>query len=348
MALNLVTFCLVLLAIWQKNVSKFLTVTVLFLLVLQILVSGQINGSTVRAELVASQGDSVETDMRGFIKTYQLMKTGENFYDAFQKGMTAAMHVSFAVDIGGWREPFVFYLWTLLPGNGVAIYYLFELLTAGTLVAAYFIARKFLPARFALLSPFILFPYFHYPLSDLTLLQVEWWGMFFLVLGLGFYFYQRMFAAGIFFALALLTRELYLIPIAGLILLKPKAKLIAPLVVPLAFYFLIHLPNIFARGAVISRGFGARKDLAAINFPLAFSSWNYLLGIYRPFLILTIVSMMRGWRNFVILASWIPFFLITVFMATNGVIDQWHDYWGIYFMPLLLVSAPILILPPGK
>lgn len=367
-ALNLLTFAFVNLTIWKKRTTKIFVAMTLALLVLQVFVSGQIGGSAIRQELVKPRGESVETDMRGFVKTYQLMKAGESFYDALQKGMTAAMHTPFVVDIGGWREPFIFYFWTLLPGSAESTYYSFEIFVSATLLAVYLVSRKLLTRNLAILSPFVLLPYFHYPLVDLTFLQVEWWGLFFFIFGLTSFLYRRILLAGVFLALALTTRELFIVPVTLVVLVCLKTyrpietlKLTFPILFALSFYFGIHLPNIFSRGAVISRGELGRitaERLSFANYPLAFSSWSYLLGIYRPFLVLALFSvvgmfhkMVKGHfrlNHLIILTSWIPFLTFTVFMAANGVIDRWHDYWGIYFVPLLLVSAPILILPPGR
>ncbi|MBI4099487.1 hypothetical protein HY440_00615 [Candidatus Microgenomates bacterium] len=336
--------------VWKKLGEK-LAIFVLCLLALQVLIAGFLEGGQIVHQLSTPLGASYTTDMRAFLKTYQLMKQGENFYPAFATGMAGLSNGVFHPDINGWRQPLIFYLWKILPGNGTSIYFLWEGMIILSLTAAFLVAKKFLPTRLAILSPLILWPYFHFSLVDLTLLQPEWWATSFFLFGLTAYLYQKFILAGILFATTLATRELFIFPIILLLIInrKPLVKLALPLTFFAIYYSLYHLPKIFTFGTELVRS-SRHGGPYVLHYLLAYSSWSYWLGIFRPFLVvlgLVAVSLMRK-RPLVLLISFLPLLLVAFSLAALGVIDETRDYWGIYFMPLLLVSTPALILPPEE
>lgn len=345
--LNVVAFALVILGIWKKNQAKLTVPLVLGLLIAQLVVAGQLEGNSIKQQLATPLFSGYTTDMRGFLKTYQLMKSGENFYSAFVSGMAGLRDGVFRPDINAWRQPLIFYLWKILPGNGSSIYYAWEIVIIFDLLAAYGIARKFLPERLTILSPFILFPYFHFSLVDFTLLQPEWWAMSFLLFGVTSIVYRRHFLASIFLALSLATREPFIIPVLGILFVNRKniRQMAIPLLVFGGYYFFFHLPNVFKYPTEIVRS-NRHGGVYVLHSLFAYGSWSYLLGVFRPFLILLILGFRR--RNFLFMTTYLPFLIFAAILAASGGIDETRDYWGIYFVPFLLVSAPILILPPGE
>lgn len=286
------------------------------------------------------------------------MKAGVNFYDAFPRGMSGWIGENFRTDLAGWREPLSFWLWTLLPGSGESIYYLGLAMILSALLAGYAIARKFLSAEKSLIVPYLLLPYFFLPLSDLTLLQVEWWGLWFFVIGLAFYFHNRPWIAGTLFALSLASREIFLIPILALtacsVILK-RTKKYLPVFVPLtifaAYFLFAYLPQLSPHQTSLLRSF-SMGDWRVLNVTFAYSSWNYRLGTWRPFVALFVVTtaslfirfLRRKWYPALLLAAvYLPMFVFTLLVALGGGLTVWHDYWGIYFVPLLIIVSPIVL-----
>lgn len=283
------------------------------------------------------------TDMRGFLKTYQLMKLGQNFYPAFYQGMAGLRSGNFHPDINAWRQPFIFYLWKALPGDGKSIYFLWQAFLIAILISSYLITRN-------LLSPLLLWPYLHYSLVDLTILQPEWWGMAFLVFGLAALIRNKYFLSGILFALSVACREPFMIPVLGFIIYKRKACLTIPLVFLAFYYFFYHLPHIMSFGTEWFRNY-TNGNWRTLHSIFAYASWEYPFGVYRPFVIiffLAIISFLFQRKKILLLLSFFPFFIFAATMATLGKIDATRDYWSIYFIPLLLIVSPVLILPSEK
>ncbi|MEK7127717.1 MAG: hypothetical protein AAB838_03280 [Patescibacteria group bacterium] len=306
---------------------------VLVLIIAQIFIS---TDAKIVAQLNQPLGKEYTTDMRAFLKTTQLMKEGKNFYPAFYEGMAGLRSGNFHPDINAWRQPFIFYLWKILP-----IYPLWQLLLVAIIICAYLITKN-------ILSPLILWPYLHYSLVDLTILQPEWWGMAFLVFGLCAKTYKKHYLSGLFFLLALMCRELFIIPIFFITL--PKFKIYFKFYILFFIYYIFHLANIFNFQTEWFRNY-SNGDWRTLHSIFAYSSWNYFFGVYRPFVILFIFTLFFSFikrKNLFLLATFLPFFIFTVVMATFGKIDATRDYWSIYFIPLLLISAPALISPPGK
>lgn len=285
------------------STKKIFVTAVLSTLIIGLFATGLVEGQKIIAEVSHEPGVEYTTDMRAFLKTYYLMKKGENYYPAFVKGVSGAEGTGYELDIGGWRETFIFYFWKTLAPNGGYIYLLAVCCFSLNLLAAYTIARQFLPDKIALFSPFLLYPYFHFPLIDLTYMQVEWWAMSFFIWGLAFYFSTKKNYSGIFFALSLATRELFVFSIASFLVIKLTRKhfrsfffVILPLLCFFVFYVIIYLPNLLPYKTVFLRIAG-HSNWHMVNKALAYSSWSYYLGIFRPFLyIITTTTCLAIWR----------------------------------------------------
>jgi xanthosine utilization system XapX-like protein len=178
---------------------------------------------------------------------------------------------------------------------------------------------------------------------------------------------------GIFFVLTLAVRELFAIPIICLVLIdvlqkkwKKVMKLVSPTLLGFFPYFIFyHVKNIlrFEEWEVLfanSRRTGYVGSWSLVRTTLAYNSWSYILGQMRPFLFLLIIntgiiiflilknltsSRLRVarkniWRNVRWLSLYFVFFLISFKI---GIMDVWHDYWGIYYVPLMLALTPIIL-----
>lgn len=341
-----------------NRLKKRVVAVVLIILVGGLYFSAMAEGKQVLAELTHDPGTEYTTDMRGFLKTYYLMRSGGDFYSSFNEGMKIAFHGDdFAVDIAGWRQPFIFDLWERVPGNGSQIYWLGITLLSGALVASYFMAKKFLPPSLALVAPIFLWPYFHYPLVDLSILQPEWWGMGFFLIGLTWLFYRHNFLAAGFFLMAMLTRMVYFLPvglICLIILLAKRGKqfrwLGAALVIFLFHYLVIYLPQVFKFHLVLFSG-SISGNIIAFRSALAFSSWNYVFGPFQLLLVLSFLTfpgLLAGLKQkshqletLILLTIEAAIIGGILLAAYTGRMSKWNDYWGIYFIPLIIISFPI-------
>lgn len=322
------------------------------------LVSSWINSSELREYLSREPvSETYRTDMDDFLKTYYLMEKGNDYYSSFKTAVELnAFRSEVSANLWSWRLPTIFYIWKILPGqSGIAIYFLFLLVSSACLFLSYEIVAPMLGARFALLSPYLLFPYLHFASRDSTLLQTEWWGMFLFLCGVYFVVKQKLKQATVLFVLAVVIRELFVIPltIALVVLLLKKNKHWWIFFIPIATFFISMLFHgqlvsqhvIFTQKFLAPR-FSGNKDILFSAF--SFGSWEYVFFKLRIFIIFYIVGlvglmqMMQKEKNnvtFQILFSCFVFPLTFLFIGTS----IYNDYWGILFMPFVLISVPFIL-----
>ena len=353
----------------QKN----LIFLVLGLLVFGIFITIFSDGRNLKNYLNEIPQEHYQTDMASYLKTYYLLKENKPFYPSFADPIKDRLEGHYPGEIWGWKQPFLFYLWRIVPGRGSSILYLLGVFFALDLIAAYFIAKKFIPGWQALLSPFLLYPYFHYPLVSDTALQVEWWAVSFFIWGLTAYLYDKKLLAGILFAICLAVRELFAIPILFLLLiniLKKDYKGFIKLALPTAvvfipYYIFFHTANVlnFESSNSITQSLlrtNAASGWHLVRTTLAFGSWSYALYLIRPFILMLLFTTVFLFfaiiktknknkikqKYIALLASFLPFFLISLKLP---MLDAWHDYWGIYYIPLLLIATPIVfVISPSR
>lgn len=349
---------------WSKQAY---TRIVLGSLYLGLAVVAFFDGARLRSQLAQPTTPPFMTDMFVYLTTIRDYKITGDYYQAFAHSLQEFSPNygtgKLAGEIWGWKQPLIFTVWKILPGNATTIQWLGVIVFSLALLLSYKIARVFLPIPQALIAPFLIWPYLHYPLTEMTLLQVEWWGLAVFVFGLMGYLAKRFWWAGIAFALSLAIRELFAIPILGLVVLllfqrRLKAALILSLPTALFFlpyYFFYHLSNVFNYEAFdlfspASLRQGVQNGWQFVQTTLAYGSWNYALWMVRPFLLLLaantlgiglilIARWQQRWQLTSLLVSFLLFFLLSFKL---GIMDVWHDYWGIYYIPLLLISTPIV------
>jgi hypothetical protein len=290
-------------------------------------------------------------DERTYLKIFYLMKKGLNYYQANYLAFQANLETEATVwtkDVWGWRLPFVFYFWKTLAKNGGEIMLLFCLFSLIFLFCAYLLAKKFVPKKLALFAPGILFPYFLNALISGSFLFISWWALFFFTFGLTFFFYRRHRWATIFFTLAVISRELFLIPLGSMFLIaliykKNKSVFSLPLIIFL-FVIAFHYHQV-SQFVSLENPWGIQKRFMLFNkglllSSLAFSTNNYLFVSLRPSLIWIIFSLLglgylvfktnRQNNALIALSSFLPFFLSLPFIGQT----VWQDYWGIIYVPL--------------
>lgn len=346
-----------------KN-TKSLVIISLSTMVLNLFIFAFFDGVQLRGYLNNRPGPPFGTDMASYLSTYYQLKEDNSFYQSFAFDIKNRLDNNYPGELWGWKQPITFYLWRIVPGRGGSIQLLATVFFSINLISFYLIGKKFLKSNLALLCPFLVLPYFHYPLTEQTLIQVEWWALSLFLTGAVFYLYNRRLLSGIFFALALASRELFAIPIVFLFIAElfkkdkkwPQNAAVLALPTLLLFfpyYILIHLNNVlrFEKLDTIlenSQRAQYQSSWALVRTTLAYNAWSYLLGQLRPFLLLLIFNSLAllgklFWEKkklltFALLSLFLPFFLASFKI---GIIDAWHDYWGIYYIPLMMGVTPI-------
>lgn len=339
--------------VFFKQFSNF----AIFVLIGAFLISSWATSDDLRAMLSRNLPlYTYNSDPGVFLKTYQLMEGKVNYYDAFLTSVegTFERHVSPA-DIWAWRLPTIFIIWKLLPGtSAISVYFLYLLLASSALFCAAKIGEKYLGKGLGIISVYLVFPYLHFGARDQMILVTEWWGVLFFVFALYFLVYKKDFWAIIFLTLAVLVRELFLIPAALIFvycLIWDRKKVMIFLIPILAFLllFLFHLTMVDYYIDAWSTLFlprTVRFGSLLIMQTLAFGSWEYLLFKFRPFWILLALAVMGAFYSIkkidknmgiLLLFSFVAFPIS--FLKIGGV--PFNDYWGIEYMPQVLILAPI-------
>ncbi|MBI3559327.1 hypothetical protein HY085_02930 [Candidatus Gottesmanbacteria bacterium] len=307
--------------------------------------------------------ETYTTDMKAYLRTYFLVKRGQPYYAALAESVVGdATRDNLPEEIWGWKLPFIFYFWSLLPGPpGASVYFGYLVLLCLTLVASYKLASRLI-GRWAILSVYLLLPYFFLPLTEITLFQVEWWALSFFILGLAFLIYQKKLSAMVFFLFCIFTRELFLVHLTMLTLVYLLFRryrdlwiFVIPVIVLIIFYIFYHLPNVYQfesfEPVVSWWRSNIHRGWYLIRPTLSYSSWNYFfyfLHPFRIFLLFAIIGLaykLSLAKNKLIpslsLFSFLPFF---VFIFFFGIQTKWQDYWGVYYIPLSLIFAPAVLL----
>lgn len=340
-------------AIWQKLEQK--KHWLVFPLIIIFVTTAWINSSQLRKTIAYEpEKETYRTDMDDFLKTYYLMEKGNNYYVSFATAVEQnafKSHVS--NNLWSWRLPTVFYLWKWLPGtNSYFIWCFFVLLASSTLWLSYEIGLLLFQKnnkRLALLMPFIIFPYFHFAVRDMTFLQTEWWGIPFIFAGIYFWLRKNNEASAISFFGAVIIRELFILPLLVLfirnLLFDRKRWWVVAL--PIAGFILFELlhAQVVSQHIELVSGFLTPRlagGMSLVRVTFAFASWEYMFYRFKLFLLLFGL----GW--FVIFITrhkrflFIPFYFLPFMFLFLGT-SIYNDYWGIFYMPFVLVSLPVLL-----
>ncbi len=243
------------------------------------------------------------TDMAAYLNTYISLENNQNYYQAFAHDIKLRLNGNSPEELWGWKQPLIFYLWSALTSQAKGVLFLVAGFFSLNLICIHFFAKKYLKPELALLSAFLILPYFHYPLTEMTLFQVEWWALSVFIWGLAAYTYNKKLLAGILFALTLGIRELFVIPIISLFLIKLLKKKFRSLIILslptilifIPYYLLIHVRNVlnFEDKTTLIASLLRHQAASGWQFvrpTLAYGSWSYALGELRIFLILLIIN----------------------------------------------------------
>lgn len=306
--------------------------------------------------------NTYRSDEMVFLRTYYLMKENNDFYQSFYKASNERFpKLVLTPDVFTWRFPTVFYLWRLTAPSGFFILVLYWIIVAIFLFSSYLLVKKISDFKSAILSVILVLPYlagnFVYKTSFLF---IEWWASFFLISGLTLFLYKKVKLAWIFFGLALFSRELIIIPIIILFIYSLAQKMhrlfFASLISFFIIFYFIHSQLIFAHlhnsnfhnFFIFSRihyfdklSFQAMIAFSMQLYPLIKFKINYVFVLLFFIGFLLLLKSKKATRD-----DYYVYLVPSSFVAILPLIttSYYNDYWGILFMPLLIMLiAPIYL-----
>jgi hypothetical protein len=350
----------------RKKIKKFKKMSwiILFLIIVSFLAISLYESAEWRGDyLKEPKAEKYSSDRGLYLKTFYYQKKGWNYYPAFTKSyFEDARSISLPPDLWGFRLPTTFFIWQLLP-NAYWIYYLFLLNCCVILALSYLVAQKFSSNK-AIIAPFLIMPYLLYgsTTGDMEFLQMGWWGILPMIIFCYAVLNKQTKLRFVSALWAMMTRTLYLIPLAvvGILsILFRRPKMMRPLVAA-AFIFLIfflfhsyfvfqmipyNLENIFTGRTHHGHG------LEMIRQVLVFGTWRYLFAPYRLFTIYLFIDLFgkaflffknKMLRFKLIFLTCLYFPTLIAFLKIGHCC--WSDYWGVVVGPLLVFNTAITLI----
>ncbi len=299
------------------------------------------------------------SDEMAFLKTFYLMEKGQDYYSAYK---TARENYSIgnliSSDVSTWRMPTVFFLWHIFANSGLGIFRLFVFFLSIFLVCVYLIFKKTYSGKLAILSILILLPYLYDTFSyNTSFLFTEWWSLFFFFFALTSLIYKLNWLAIFLFTLALITREIFIIPMCAFLIIQSIQKkemrtFLFPILLFLPIYALhwFNVSMIMANNnthkiQLISRIH--KYDLLNLQNMVAFLMRRYvLLGLKTHYLVLFLGIVSITLNGLFFKRKDLIYFFTTVaaFLIVLPIISvKENDYWGLLFVPLILMFVPLII-----
>lgn len=328
--------------------------------VLTFIVTSVINGGDVRK--LISQEPEARTyfnDQLSFLRVAYLVESGEDHYSAQNRAFTEdGRSLSIPKEIWGWRLPTYSYVWAWLPGKaGLSTYWLFIALSVVFLIVTYKLSKLFLDANFAVLSSYLILPYFHFPARDVAFLEMEWWGLIFFTMGLYFILKKDYLWSTLLFTIALLFRELFAIPIITILLLMLLFKIsrgVLSAMISLSIFIAFWCIHYYFVGKYIGWGIESLKPRYHpwgwffLLQTLSYASWEYSLYNLRPFLLSFVSLIVLTTAGVFKRLLTLPLLIITLVpLSMSAAIlkigtPPYDDYWGVSYVPLILIANTIL------
>ena len=344
--------------ILRKAVTNLNKIFVVHLIIF-FLISSYFYSYTLRTAISKEpEPKSYFNDYLGFLRNFYLVEKGYGYYEGLvithtEDGRSSTLPQK----VWNWRLPTYAYLWDLFPGTGgMSVYVFFLALSSTALYFTYRIGRVFLNPIQAVLVPYILLPYFHFAARDLSFLEMEWWALPLLIFAVFAIIKKRFILLFISAALAMLLRELFLIPVVLWVLLmviSKRYKIVKALIFAVVIFLTALSLHYFKVTQYIPRSwdslsFGSRPfDLTAFQQTLSYGSVDYLFFRFRPFfvsLILTAFMLVASFyqRKMNINLLLIPLTALSMAIFTLKFASKDADYWGVTYIPFLLISFIIL------
>lgn len=299
-------------------------------------------------------------DELSFLKTFYLMEQGSDYYTSFKLSReNLAGEIKLGTDTFTWRSPIIFLVWSMLLDNGDRIFTLFIFLSLLVLACIFLIVKKIAGLKIAVVSTGLLSLYFLDTIFYKTaFLFTEWWGMLFIIFAFTALIYKYNSAATLLFTLAVLIREIFILPVLVLfaveVFFRRKTYWIylVPIIIFIIFYllhsyFITSLLNKTSDFTLLERlhsfewvnlqrmlSFSMRR---LVIFNLKTHYLIFILGIISP-----LIYLLFGYKSKKeVLALFVFILTFVALLSLTSVYE--NDYWGIMFMPLIIILAPIFL-----
>ena len=337
-----------------KNLNKIFVAH----LIIFFLVSSYINSHNLRSVIAKEPAPKIYfNDYLAYLRIFYLVEKDVDYYTGFVTVHTEDGRSStIPQKTWNWRLPTYAYLWKIFPGTGgLSVYIVFLVISSAALYFSYRIGRVFLNSKQAILIPYILFPYFHFAARDLSSLSMEWWALPFLILTVFAIVKKRLNLLFISSAIAMILRELFLIPVLLWIVsmvISKNYKMVRMLTFAMVIFFIALALHYFKVTQYIPRSresvsFGSRPfELTAFQQTLSYGSVDYLFFRFRPFLVSLVFSglllafgFFKKRLSFSLLIMPLAALSTTIFALKFASKDA--DYWGVSYIPFLLMSFVI-------
>lgn len=287
------------------------------------------------------------------IKTFYLMKRGLGFYEAYGTAysLRAESFNQLPSDLWSWRKPVVFYLWHwLLPDDGFYILYLYILAYCISLYLIMDIAKLYLKPPLCLIPCVLSAPVFIYGTAGYWFTFPEYWGLFFLLLGLWGIAKNNKIASVLGMTMAPLIRSLFIVSWIGvfipLMISSQRKKYMYLILSPLCFIvsIILHWKVIFTMAETLVHplsewlrgGFLHFWITLTFGYPLN-SQWIYIIPLY---LILPIVSIYIHKKDLTLWTIAGGCIVPMIFFLIIGP-PTFRQYWGIIYLPVLLLLCSL-------
>jgi hypothetical protein len=290
-----------------------------------------------------------------YLRTRELMEEGVSFYRAFGQAVRDDQrHSDPPASALNYREPALFWLWTLLPGPPVASTVLawYFVLAYAMMVAAFLLARRFVEDAVALLGPFALLP--HIASASLAMSWfafAETWAAILIVLAFALLAHHRLWPSVIALLVAVAFRELAIVFVPAWVVAwwlggAKKRMLPGTLVAVLAPVAII-VAHVVSVPAEASGSLNVAPWLVGGGIPRLIRALQHgaeygpLSAYLQPALLLLALAgaalVKTRWLRWSLLTGLIvPAAFLTVFSA-----GEFDYYWGAILIPLTAALAPL-------
>lgn len=289
------------------------------------------------------------------LKTFYLMKRHLGFYDAYSRAFSYKEDTfgKSPADTWSWRTPTVYYLWKwLLPPDGFYIFYLYLIAVAFSLYFVSEIAGTFLKAPLNLIAPAAMAYIFINGAVGFRYAFSEYWGMFFLLLGLWGLFKENKLFMILGFSLSLITRGFFVLPWLGITLvsfLMGQKKRGLLLLIPGGAYLLMlayHTMRITSFPGVVNPPFQSWFQGGALHFIVSLFFGHSLLS--RPLFIMPFVLLLFIFATVFLFKApkglLIPVgALLPMLIFLKAGPASFRPYWGIVYLPLVYLCASLIL-----
>jgi|Deesub1362A_J573_1020465.scaffolds.fasta_scaffold00813_15 hypothetical protein len=296
-----------------------------------------------------------------FLKVYYLMKGGEGFYKAFDRGFREDSRFDKPyTTVSGWRSPVLFWVWSKLFSNGSDIVYAFIFLSFVSLIVAYLLAEKASDEVSALVTSALLATYLLYAIPSWWFLELEFWATFIAIFSAYFFYTEKEKVSwGLALFSGLIREWLVSNVLAGVVEKVSKKEWKKAISWNILFIFIagfyivnsILVAN-YLRSVGFEPGVGLKNRIGGggvdfILYTLQFCSQFFLSPQVIPYLafgfaLLGAIALIKNKDYFLPSLLLLPLMAFLFIGSGKGLGDPpgWNDYYNASFMPFAFIVAP--------